>query len=129
MSDTIETERLGDQERQQSSQRRDPPKLGKPSAIIKYCKEAIDKHREHFEKNGDAIAERGGPLHLWICFKKRRGLIARDEVCEVCQGNQILDIEGNQILDIQHLRRKYCSWFKRYFSLYSVTAVRDVQVG
>lgn len=127
MSDTIElSEPLGDQERQQSSQGHDSPKLGKESAIRKYCEEALEKYAEECDKNG-AIAERRGPLHLWICFKKRRGVIARDEVCQEDHTleNQTLE---DQKLNIQHLRRKYYSWFKRYFSLYSVTTVRDVQV-
>jgi hypothetical protein len=87
---------------QQSSQERDSPKLGKPSVIKSYCEKAIGEH--------------GEGQHIWICIKRERRVIARDFV-----------FPDDNTLGIQELR-KYCGRLKRYFSLYSATAVQEVQV-
>lgn len=63
-----------------------------------------------------AIGEHGERQHIWICIKQERRVIARDVV-----------FPDDETLGIQELR-KYCGWFKRYFSLYSATAVQEVQV-
>ena len=76
---------------------------GKPSVIKEYCEKII-------RKNGDY-------LHLWVCIKRRRQTIG----CPV-------QFQEDLPLGIPELR-KYCGWFKRYFSLYSATAVKERQVS
>ena len=78
------------------------PRLGKPSVIKTYCEKAIDKY--------------GEGQHIWICIKRERRIVARDVL-----------FPDDDSLGIQELR-KYCGWFKRYFSFYSAVAVQEVQV-
>jgi hypothetical protein len=76
---------------------------GKPSVIKDFCEAAISKH--------------GDQLHVWICIKRGRQTIA----CYVL-------FPEEETLGIEEIR-KYCGLFKRYFSLYSATAVKEIEAS
>jgi hypothetical protein len=71
--------------------------------IKEYCEAAIEQH--------------GDQQHLWICIKRRGQTFAQHVL-----------FPEDETLGIQELR-KYCGWFKRYFSLYSATAVKEIEVS
>lgn len=76
---------------------------GKPSVIKEYCEAIIRKDDDY--------------LHVWVCIKGRGQTIAHP-----------VPFQEDQPLGIAELRR-YCGWFKRYFSLYSATAVKEIEVS
>ena len=76
---------------------------GKPSVIKDYCEAIIRKDDDY--------------LHLWVCIKIRGQTIAH-----------AIPFQEDQPLGIPELR-KYCGWFKRYFSLYSAIAVKEKEVS
>jgi len=80
-----------------------PQEKGKPSPIKTYCEAAL---REY-----------GDQRHLWICIRRGKQTIAHD-----------VAFPNDKTLGILELR-KYYGWFKRYFSLYSVTAMQEVKVS
>lgn len=80
-----------------------PQEKGKPSPIKAYCEAALRKC--------------GDQRHLWICIRRGKQTIAHD-----------VAFPEDKTLGIVELR-KYCGWFKRYFSLYSVTAMQEVKVS